>query len=129
MVRIEFEKIIRETDCDLAVLQKIVLKEISDTFGEVRNLKIKSTEGVSNRGKYDTQTITQLNITFDFYNHSFQFYLFPDQLEYYIKSGNTLLFECNLEDFWEEKEHSRRFMNFLTSDLEKIIRDPKIHHS
>lgn len=99
-----------QTNCIMQLDKLFIESEINDAIVESYFF-----EGV--RGKYDKLENYCICFHFNYFNHSFEFELSYDQLEYYITNEEKLLKECNLEDFWEDKIMIEKFIIHLKKDL------------
>ncbi|MGB3344904.1 MAG: hypothetical protein WBA61_13435 [Aequorivita sp.] len=104
-------------------LQDIALQKINDIFISqfILNLHFNHEIGIGERGNYDGIENHLFSIKFDYIkNYHINFFLYYDQLEYYISKNNKTLKECNLEDFWEDNIMIEKFLNYLKTDMKKL---------
>lgn len=71
-------------------------------------------------GKYQGKGIYAVDIKLRYKFYDFEFIITYNQLEYYISNKGKIIFECNLEDFWEDDIFLKKYLGFLQADLKKI---------
>ncbi|WP_306350834.1 hypothetical protein [Flavobacterium sp. '19STA2R22 D10 B1'] len=102
-----------QNDC-VVLLYKIFIEE------RIYNLSVRSYKFLGVRGKYEGKINYSICFDFDYFEHSIEFNLSYDQLEFYITKNDKLLKQCNLEDFWEDNLMIKKFINILKKELENL---------
>lgn len=119
--------IIREnikTEIFIRSIQLLTIETLDLIFQEynMSNIHIGYEIGIGERGIYENEENHLLKINFEYINlYVFQFYLYYDQLEYYIFNNSKIVGKCNLEDYTEnEEEMIFTFVKYLRKDLVKL---------
>ena len=113
-----------DTKLELVNLQVLSMKEIDSIFveDEIQNIQCEADYGIGERGYYEGKDNLLVKVSFRYFrDFCFEFYLYYDQLEYYVFTNSKILKKCNLEDFTEdEKEMTSVFIKYLKKDLNKL---------
>lgn len=105
-------------------LQELVVKKIDGIFNSeyIFELNFNYEIGIGERGHFNEKENYLFSIKFNYMrNYCFEFYLFYDQLEYFIVKESKIIKSCNLEDYTENiYEMVETFIKYLVRDLEKL---------
>ncbi|RTY85519.1 hypothetical protein [Flavobacterium sp. RSP15] len=105
-------------------IQKLTFETLDKLFQEhnISNIKIEYEIGTGERGNYEDEENHLLKINFDYIDlYTFEFYLYYDQLEFYILKNLEIVGKCNLEDYTEdENEMVATFIKYLKRTLIKL---------
>lgn len=109
-----------EYNSDMQVICVLALEKIF-IDNEIKCFKNESYLFKGVRGKFYCLDNYSMYFTFEYFSFFFEFYLIYDQLEYYISKENSILKECNLEDYTEDiDEMVETFIKYLVNDLRKL---------
>lgn len=107
---------------NISSLQIICIKGLVEIFDESRIEEFSYEDYFYDGtfGQYQGKEVYAVDIKFRYKFYDFEFILAYNQLEYFISRESKIIFECNLEDFWEENVLAEKYLNFLRIDLNKI---------
>lgn len=105
-------------------IQILILEALDLLFqqNDISNVQIEHTIGIGERGDYENEENHLLKISLNYTDfYVFEFYLYYDQLEYYIYKNSKIVGKCNLEDYTtNEDEMAYTFIKYLRKDLSKL---------
>jgi hypothetical protein len=118
----KIKDIVKKVD-NLKEIQLLVLANLELIFSDelISDFQCEVFNGKGERGNYYGKLNKLLNLNFIFFEFNFEFYLFYDQLEYYILKNKKVIKSCNLEDYTaDEEEMSNTFIKYLKNDMKKL---------
>ncbi|MEO4004114.1 hypothetical protein [Flavobacterium sp. CAU 1735] len=103
-------------------LQVSCLKELDKIFirSDIKDMTTDHYFYKGLRGKYADKKVYSIHFRFTYNNYSFCFDLAYDQLECVIYQQEAIVYEINLEDFWEDTIFVQKFITYLKKELIRL---------